>query len=253
VRKGLLVSMALLLLLPGAMLSQVRAIVAQGTSVLGQVDPFDGILRSIVAIFLIPATYLVVSYGIDVSNAIARAINDGYSQVFNGSMYEDAQCAMRRALPIRKKNKNGIPKEGSKSNPAPAGNEDNPRAQLEAIGIDIGASEEGGKSNGESKNEDKDSNKDSSKSTGKDSGKDSGKESGKDSGSSNDKNSDSAKEDDGKADEEVPVLITTQRLMINAANAGLGATWNVLCAFQMVYLYYLFCIGPVVAALWVCR
>src|SRR4029434_10006351 len=56
---------------------------------------------------------------------------------------------------------------------------------------------------------------------------------------------------DGKGDEEVPILISTQRALINGANAGLASTWNILCAFQMAYLYYLFCIGPVVAALWV--
>src|SRR5262249_3128820 len=46
---------------------------------------------------------------------------------------------------------------------------------------------------------------------------------------------------DGRADEEVPILISTQRMLINGANAGLASTWNILCAFQMAYLYYLFC------------
>ncbi len=257
IRNDLFIPMALLLLLPGAVLSQVRAIVAQGTSVLGEVNPFEGILRSIVAIFLIPATYLVVNYGIDVSNAIAREINNGYSRVFKGDMYEDAQCAMRRALPLRKdtENKNHIPTDGSKSEPAPAGNEDSPRAQLEAISMDIGASQECGGNNGGGKGKDGNTNKDSGKDkSGNSDNGGGGSASNGDSGNASDGGSGdegAASKDDGKADEEVPVLVTTQRLLISGANAGLAATWNVLCAFQMVYLYYLFCIGPVVAALWV--
>src|SRR5262249_55225292 len=111
IRDQLFMPMALLLLLPGAVLSQVRAIVAQGTSVLGDVSPFDGITRAIVAIFLIPATFLVVNYGIDVSNSIAHTIKDGYKNAFGGDMYSDAAYAQCRAFPIRKPqdNRNSIP------------------------------------------------------------------------------------------------------------------------------------------------
>ncbi len=34
-------------------------------------------------------------------------------------------------------------------------------------------------------------------------------------------------------------------------NTGLTAAWNIMSAFQMAYLYYLWCMGPIAAALWV--
>ena len=216
IRSQLFIPMALLLLLPGAVLSQVRAIVAQGTTMLGDVNPFEGIIRSIIAIFLIPATYLVVNYGIDISNSINKAIRDGYNNVFHSDMYKDAMCAQKRAFPIRGvgQNKNQIPASSSSATNDPSSaTGDDPYSQLESISFDVGTSEDcGGATSGKS-----------------------------DQGNSN----------DGKTDEESPVLKSTQRLLVNGANAGLTATWNVLCAFQMAYLYYLFCIGPVVAALWV--
>src|SRR5207244_3128955 len=58
VRDQLFVPMALLLLLPGAVLAQVKAVVAQGFPIFkeGEINPFDGLVRSVVAIFLIPAS-----------------------------------------------------------------------------------------------------------------------------------------------------------------------------------------------------
>src|SRR6202020_1281077 len=70
IRDNIFVPMAILFLLPGCALAQARAIVAAGFPVLGEVNPFEGIFRSIIAIFLIPATYLVVNYGIDLCNSI---------------------------------------------------------------------------------------------------------------------------------------------------------------------------------------
>lgn len=217
-RNELFVPMAVLLLIPGAVLAQVRAIVAQGFPVLGEVNPFEGILRSIVAIFLIPASYLVISYGIDVSNAITKEMNEGYRRIAGGGgdMYKDAICAQKRAFPIRKddQNKNAIPAEGGgseNSNPVAAGAD--VFAGQENLSFDVGITEDcdgGG-----------------------------GGQGGQNAGS------------DQNADELSPVLKSTQRLVVNAANAGLSSTWNVLCAFQMAYLYYLWCMGPIVAALWV--
>lgn len=191
-RNELFVPMAILLLLPGAVLAQVRAIIAQGSPILGEVNPFDGILRSILAIFFIPATYLVVNYGIDVSNSIAHEISEGYSRINGGNMYQDAQKAQERAMDIRKQdeNKNGIPADDTPNVPADGADA---VKQIEKLAFDVS---------------------------------------------------------DG-SDEIDPILKSTNRLLVNGANAGLTATWNVLCAFQMAYLYYLFCMGPIVAALWV--
>lgn len=81
--KNVYLPMAILLLLPGAVMTQVKGLVTGG--VLNNqndedaVSPFTGILRSIIAIFLIPATQLIVSYSIDVGNSlqyeVARNIN----------------------------------------------------------------------------------------------------------------------------------------------------------------------------------
>lgn len=191
-RNELFVPMAVLLLLPGAVLAQVRAIIAQGSPILGEVNPFDGILRSILAIFFIPATYLVVNYGIDVSNSIAHEISEGYSRINGGNMYQDAQKAQERAMDIRKQdeNKNGIPADDTPNVPTDGADA---VKQIEELAFDVSQG----------------------------------------------------------SDEVDPILKSTNRLLVNGANAGLTATWNVLCAFQMAYLYYLFCMGPIVAALWV--
>ncbi|HEY9773018.1 MAG TPA: hypothetical protein V6C81_04350 [Planktothrix sp.] len=201
IRDQLFVPMAVLLLLPGAVLTQVRAIVAQGSPVFGEVNPFEGIFRAIVAIFLIPATYLVVNYGIDVANTISYEINEGYTRVTGGNMYKDAASAQTRAFPIRKSNTNlnQIPPSSSTPSNTATATASDPWSQLESISFDVGAT------NG----------------------------------------------NQADADEVAPVLKSTQRAVVNGMNGGLAATWNVLCAFQMAYLYYLFCIGPVVAALWV--
>ena len=205
IRDKLFVPMAILLLLPGAVLAQVKAIVAQGSPLFGEVNPFDGIIRSIVAIFFIPATYLVVNYGIDVSNSMALTIRENYQRIFHSNMYKDAECAEKRAFGIRPKdaNDNGIFR---KTKPAGKGAgdlkawSDHERESYDIYGPDPC---KGG-------------------------------------GNVND-----------LADETTPVLMNISRVAVNVANVGLAGTWNVMCAFQLAYLHYLFLMGPIVAALWV--
>ncbi|MBI4534081.1 MAG: hypothetical protein HY711_09045, partial [Candidatus Melainabacteria bacterium] len=68
--------MAILFLLPGAVLTHVKSFVSRG--ILGSHEdagtPFEGILRAIIAIFLIPATQLIISYAIDVGNSMAESV-----------------------------------------------------------------------------------------------------------------------------------------------------------------------------------
>ncbi len=69
--------MAVLFLLPGALLTQAKSLVSYG--LLGNSDedtssPFVGIFRAIMAIFLIPATQLTVSYCIDIGNALTEPV-----------------------------------------------------------------------------------------------------------------------------------------------------------------------------------
>jgi hypothetical protein len=78
--KQVFLPIALLLLLPGAILTQVKGLVSNGFLQHGQsededaVSPFTGILRAVIAIFLIPATQLIVSYAIDAGNALSYEV-----------------------------------------------------------------------------------------------------------------------------------------------------------------------------------
>jgi hypothetical protein len=72
--KNCYIYMAVLLLLPGAVMTQMKSLVSFG--LLDQPEdgeagpsPFIGIFRSIIAIFLIPATQLIVSWCIDIGNS----------------------------------------------------------------------------------------------------------------------------------------------------------------------------------------
>lgn len=73
--KELFLQMAILLLLPGAIFTQVKNVVSVGFSDNSDArSPFEGILRSIIAIFLIPATQLIMSYSIDCGNSMADSV-----------------------------------------------------------------------------------------------------------------------------------------------------------------------------------
>ena len=202
IRDQLFVPMAILLLLPGAVLAQVKAIVSQGSPVLGDTNPFEGILRSIIAIFLIPATFLVINYGIDVSNSITFTIADEYKRIFGTDMYEDAQCAQKRAFPVNPADRNDNAVTQGETPPTTTGN--TAWDPYEALTLNLRQYDP------------------------------------------------CAKIDKTRTpDERVRDAKKITRLMMNGANVGLTGTWNVMCAFQMAFLYYLWCMGPIAAALWV--
>jgi hypothetical protein len=76
--KFVFVPMAILFLLPGAVLTQVKGQVAYAFQI-NQDDnssPFEGFFRAMIAIFLIPATQLIVSYAIDVGNSMSYSVGD---------------------------------------------------------------------------------------------------------------------------------------------------------------------------------
>lgn len=205
IRNQLFLPMAILLLLPGAVLAQVRVIVAAGMPIIGgDVNPFEGITRSIVAIFLIPATYLVVNYGIDLNNSITYTISNEYSRIFGSNMYKDALCTIIRAFPVRQahENRNGIfkpVKDWSKEAKTPAEGMESRSLLTKTEDPCTGTFET----------------------------------------------------DPDRADEQAPFLSVGQRFVTNSTNAVLMMTWNTLCAFQVVFLCYLWLVGPVIAALWV--
>jgi hypothetical protein len=206
VRDNIFVPMAILLLLPGAVLAQVRAIVAAGSPVLGDVNPFEGILRSMIAIFMIPGTYLVVNYGIDLSNSITYTISSEYTRVFGTDMYKDATCAEIRATPLRHPLENRNALDLPTASMTPLLNSASPMAQFEGKVM-------------ENMIEDPCA---------------------------------GLKQVPGdRVDEALPAASVIGRLMFNTTNAVSTCAWNVLCAFQMAYLFYLWCVGPIMAALWV--
>jgi hypothetical protein len=204
-RDRVFVPIALLLLLPGAILAQARAIVAAGSPVLGYTNPFDGIIRSIIAIFMIPATSLVVNYSIDLSNALTYAVNSEYARMFGSNMYMDALAAEIRAFPVRDPdtNENIIDRPQASTNPWY-----NPNSQFAAF-----------------------------------------------EGLINDREMDPVTGTDiapqDRADEALSAASVAAREVMFGSNAMLATTWNVLCGFQMAYMYYLWFVGPIVAALWV--
>ncbi|MFN8551970.1 MAG: tetratricopeptide repeat protein [Candidatus Obscuribacterales bacterium] len=196
IRDSIFIPIAVLLLLPGAVLAQVKAIASAGNPVLGNVNPFDGILRAIVAVFLIPATYLVISYGIDFSNCITFTISDQYTRMFGSNMYKDALCGELRAMPT-----NGASASAGNGSvpPWPQG------ADLESQNFGNGSPDPCG----------------------------------------------GAPAAPGHVNEAMPANVVYSRLAVYGANAASTTGWNILCAFQMAYLCYLYLVGPIVAALWV--
>ncbi|HEY9677139.1 MAG TPA: hypothetical protein V6C76_03985 [Drouetiella sp.] len=204
-RNAIFVPMAILLLLPGAVLTQVRAIMAAGNPVMGNVNPFEGILRAVIAIFLIPGTYLVVNYSIDLSNSITYTINSEYFRLFGSDMYKDAICAEIRAFPVRGQQENRNALDLPVPPMTPMVNPSGLFSQFEGMM--------------ENKIEDPCSG--------------------------------IYQAPQGRADEAMSSASVAARLGLNGSNAALTASWNILCAFQMAYLYYLWFVGPVAAGLWV--
>jgi len=206
IRDQLFIPMAILLLLPGAVLAQVRAIVAQGSPVFGDVNPFEGIIRSIVAIFLIPGTFLVINYGIDVANSITFTIADEYRRIFGTDMYADAICAEQRAF---------------------ASN--TPGSNLNAVLPNNGQAQDAGNASGTSVWNPYEALTLVTR-----------------------KYDPCAKIDTQVVpDESADWQKQITRMATNGGNVALTGSWNIMCAFQMAFLYYLWCMGPIAAALWV--
>ncbi len=105
--KSVFTPIALLLLLPGAVITQFKGPLM--SAIMGQDEdassPFEGILRSIIAIFLIPATQLIISYSIDIGNALSYAVSDpGRQWVQLNTVYNWAQQQTFHPSPQRQNN-----------------------------------------------------------------------------------------------------------------------------------------------------
>ncbi|MBX9950780.1 MAG: hypothetical protein K2Y39_16540 [Candidatus Obscuribacterales bacterium] len=202
-RDNIFVPIALLLILPGAVLTQVKCIIAAGSPVVQQSSPFEGIQRAIIAVFLIPGTYLIVNYGIDFANSIQYTIATEYARLFGTDMYKDAICAEIRAFGVRYISEN----DGSLNTPPP----------------DQTASSNGNFSQAEAKLW----------------------------GKLVDPCVELKKVPPNRDDASMPASAIAGRLMMNASNASINTAWSILCAFQMAFFYYLYFVGPIMAALWV--
>jgi len=101
--KQIFVPMAILFLLPGAVLTQVKGQVAAGIFGGGEdaSSPFEGIQRAMIAIFLIPATQLIVSYAVDIGNVLADAVS---SYVEVGSITNWASKQTYNSVPGNEQN-----------------------------------------------------------------------------------------------------------------------------------------------------
>lgn len=201
IRNEIFLPIALLLLLPGAVMTQVKAIVAAGNPAIAQVSPLEGIERSVIAIFLIPGSYLIVNYGIDFANSASYTIASEYRRLFHSDMYKDAMCAEIRAFTPRHHAEND--------------------SSLKIPPFDKSPINHGLFSPIE-----------------------------KDWGKLFDPcvpvNLAPRTRDDGAA----PADTIAKRMVLNTVNATMTTTWGILCAFQMAFFYYLFFVGPIMAALW---
>lgn len=105
--KKVYLNIALLLLLPGAVLTQVKGMVSSGI-LHSQNDedaqtPFVGILRGMVALFLIPCTQLIVSYSADIGNSmnyeVKRHLNVGIlTEWANEQIFRAPEDAKQEAI-----------------------------------------------------------------------------------------------------------------------------------------------------------
>lgn len=76
--KQVFMPIAILLLLPGALILNIKVMVQSGINKGGDEDttsPFSAIMRSIIAVFLIPATQLIVSYASDIGSAMTHEVS----------------------------------------------------------------------------------------------------------------------------------------------------------------------------------
>jgi hypothetical protein len=83
--KEVYIPMAILFLLPGAIMTQVKVVIRTGFLFGGNdedlVSPWSCIMRSVIAVFLIPATQLFVSYAIDVGNSLTRLPSSAHTSI----------------------------------------------------------------------------------------------------------------------------------------------------------------------------
>ncbi|PZM77645.1 MAG: hypothetical protein DKT66_25530 [Candidatus Melainabacteria bacterium] len=208
-RNNIFVPIAILLLVPGAVLTQTKVMMSAGNPVIEAGNPFEGILRAVVAMCFIPGSFLVINYGIDFSNSISHTIQEFYKAQFGTDMYADAFKGQQRAFPSRQaaENKNtlSILPGLAPMSPFPKGNDVTGLSGLENQLFN-------------------------NKTFGADG---------------------TQQAIEGMADELMPSSEVVARLAVFGSNMAVTTIWDLLCTFQLIYLHYLFLVGPIMAAIWV--
>ncbi|MBS2002864.1 MAG: hypothetical protein JST44_15240 [Cyanobacteria bacterium SZAS LIN-5] len=94
------VPVAILLILPGALITQIKGVVKFGvindSNDEDALSPFTGFLRTAIALFLIPATQLIVSYAIDIGNSMTEVMVQQV-QIQDVQNWADAQTSKPKA------------------------------------------------------------------------------------------------------------------------------------------------------------
>ncbi len=201
-RNQIFVPIALLLILPGAVLTQMRAIIAQSNPVVGAASPLEGIQRGMIAVFLVPSSCLVTNYAIDLGNSLHYTVCQEYTRIIGGDMYRDAMCAEIRAFGTRALSENEGSLKVTTPDLSPRGSD--PFAKIE----------------------------------------------GRIWGKISDPCSGLVLVPANRDDTVMPQSTIATRLGMFTANAGICAGWSMLTAFQMAFFYYLYFVGPIMAALW---
>lgn len=208
-RNNIFVPIAILLLVPGAVLTQTKVMMSASNPVIESGNPFEGILRAVVAMCFIAGSYLIINYGIDFSNSISHTIQEFYKAQFGTDMYADAFKGQQRAFPSRQaaENKNSLsflPGLAPMS-PFPQGNDVTGLSGLENQLFNNKTFAADG----------------------------------------------TQQAIEGMADELMPSNEVVARLAVFGSNMAVTTIWDLLCTFQLIYLHYLFLVGPIMAAIWV--
>jgi hypothetical protein len=101
IRMNLFVPIAILLLLPGTILAQMKILKDTTGPVADYVLPFEGIGKAMICVFAIGASSLVPNYAIDFANSVSDGIASGYQQIVGSNMYADAIAFQARGTPVR--------------------------------------------------------------------------------------------------------------------------------------------------------
>ncbi len=259
--KTLFVPMAILLLLPGAVLTQVKGLVTR--SFLGAdedaTNPFTGIIRALIAIFLIPATQLIVSYSIDVGNTLAFEVRNPSSKWIQEDLLMKWSSEQMYTPPIAN-DRNALPTAGHEETTSEGGGSSasgggdsggNTKGQAGSGGADWG----GG---------------DNSSSTGSTPRVDPGipgagaintvltyvfggqpqAPSGDAAGSAAGTGKSAGQSEGQVKSEDTLFLSSAMQLGFNTSAHVMGSTLTVLAAYQIVFMCYLFLLGPIAAALY---